>query len=136
MRWLLTIVLFFAGWAAMAQSQDGEVLQRMKRFHSLLVDDRFYIDQYLDDSLSYGHSNGWVENKKEFLEDLGGKIIYHSFREDSIRVTVHDKVAYARFIADVDVTMEGRRSQFHLRVLEVWVKDRKSWKLFARQAIK
>jgi ketosteroid isomerase-like protein len=136
MRFLLTIVLFFTSWVAVAQKQEGEVVQRVREFHALIVAGGPAIDQYIDDSLSYGHSNGWIENKKEFLSDLGKMIIYHAYREDSINVSVNNNVAHARFVADVDATLNGKRSQFHLRVLEVWVKNKKGWKLFARQAVK
>lgn len=128
------VILFFASKVAVAQ--NDKLVLRIQQFHGLMVEGGASIGQYIDDSLSYGHSNGWIENKKEFLEDLGSKITYHSFKEDSMRVTVHDKVAYARFTADVDATLEGRRLQFHLRVLEVWVERGKDWKLFARQAVK
>lgn len=136
MRILLTILLFFVSWTTIAQKQEGEVLQRLKQFHESMVRGGAAVEQYIDDSLSYGHSNGWIENKKEFLSDLGNMIVYHSYKEDSMRVSVNENMAHARFVADVDVTLNGKRSQFHLRVLEVWVKSKKSWKLFARQAIK
>lgn len=136
MRLVLTIGLFFVSWIAAAQKQEAEVLQRLKQFHESIVRGGPGIDQYIDDSLSYGHSNGWIENKKEFLSDLGSKIVYHSYKEDSIHVSAGSKVAHARFVADVDATLNGTRMQFHLRVLEVWVKEDKNWKLFARQAIK
>src|SRR5688572_950654 len=136
MKIRLLIILFFASMLASAQKKEAEVLDRMKRFHQLLVEDRFYIDQYVDDSLSYGHSNGWVENKKEFYANLGEKIVYHSFKEDSMQVSVNKNMAHARFVADIDATLNGKRTVFHLKVLEVWVRSGKSWKLFARQAIK
>lgn len=122
--------------SSVAVAQKDQLVLRIHQFHELMTKGDAAIGKYLDDSLSYGHSNGWIENKKEFLEDLGGKITYHSFREDSMQVTIHDKVAYTRFVADVEATLGGKRSQFYLRVLEVWVQRGKDWKLFARQAVK
>ena len=136
MRFFLTIILFFTSWIVVAQKQESDVLQRMKRFHDVMVQKRFYIDQYLDDSLTYGHSNGWIENKKEFLSNLGNKITYHSIKEDSISVTVNNRMAHVRFVAVIDATLDGKQSQFRLKVMEVWAKKKNSWKLFARQAIK
>lgn len=136
MRFCAVILLFFVSLGAIAQKQETKLEKQINRFHQLLTEPRFYIDQYVDDSLSYGHSNGWIENKKEFLDDLGTRIVYHTFKADSMRVARHGKVAYARFSADIEATLDGKRSRFHLRVLEVWVKKGNSWKLFARQAIK
>ena len=88
-------------------------------------------------ALSYGHSNGWVETKKELIEHLeSGYMEYNSFREDSIKVEVNGNVAHARFIAEINATMSGKEFTFQLRVLEVWVKKGKRWVLFARQAVR
>ena len=135
MRWLLTIGLFFTAWITGAQTRHNEVGQRIKLFHEAMVTGSGAA-QYLDDSLTYGHSNGWVEDKKAFLADLGSLITYHAFGQDSLQISVNGDAAYARFVADVDATLNGRRMQFHLRVLEVWIKRETVWKLFARQAIK
>lgn len=135
MRTALIIILLFAGIAAF--SQDGkDVVNTMKRFHVEMTKEKPLVEKYLDDSLSYGHSNGWVENRKEFFEDLGHKIVYHSVKEDSIKVSVNGAVAHIRFIADADVSLEGKRNIFHLKVLEVWVKRENEWRLFARQAVR
>ncbi|MET0392851.1 MAG: nuclear transport factor 2 family protein [Chitinophagaceae bacterium] len=135
MRLLLTIGLFFTAWIAGAQSRQNEVAQRVKLFHQAMVAGSGAAE-YLDDSLTYGHSNGWVEDKKAFLADLGSLITYHAFGQDSLQISVSGDAAYARFVADVDATLNGKRMQFHLRVLEVWIKRGTVWKLFARQAIK
>jgi hypothetical protein len=45
-------------------------------------------------------------------------------------------MANARFTADLNVTLKGNTSTFHLKVLEVWVKKGSRWILFARQAVK
>ena len=129
------IVLFICG---NVNAQDQAVLKRMKRLHELMVADRFYVDQYIDDSLSYGHSNGWIENRKEFYENLGNKLIYHSFAEDSINITVHKNIAHVRFNADIDVSLDGKRAVYKLKVMEVWVRHgkKREWDLFARQAVK
>jgi FKBP-type peptidyl-prolyl cis-trans isomerase 2 len=95
------------------------------------------INQQTDKALSYGHSNGWVETKKELIEHLeSGYMGYNSFREDSIKVEVNGTVAHARFIADINAMMSGKEFTFQLRVLEVWVKKGKRWVLFARQAVR
>lgn len=135
MRWLMAIVLFFSGFLAIAQ-QETNVVQRMKEFHELMVKGSSSVKQYLDDSLSYGHSNGWIENKKDFIFDLGSRIDYHSIKEDSIHAGVNGKVAHIRFIGLFDATLDGKQNQFRLRVLEIWVKKKKGWKIFARQAVR
>ena len=129
------LVLFFCGNSA---AQGQAVLKRMKKLHELMVTDRFYVDQYVDDSLTYGHSNGWVESRKEFYENLGSRLVYHSITEDSVEVKVNGNYAQVRFNGDFDVTMGGHRAVYKLKVLEVWVRKNKKddWDLFARQAVR
>jgi hypothetical protein len=134
MRKCLFIILLYGN--VQAGAQDSKIVQRMKSFHRYMVQNSFVIDTYIHDSLTYGHSNGWIENAKEFRADLGSVIVYHSIREDSIGTTVSGKTVCIRFIADIDATLRGVRSKFRLRVLEVWVKSRNNWKIIARQAIK
>jgi hypothetical protein len=132
---LYVFLIFFLTSAA---KKTGGVLDRMYGFHQILVEkpDDSVLDQYLHNDLSYGHSNGWIENRKEFREHLTTKYIeYHSFKEDSIHVVQGGKIAYIRFIGDIDATLNGKRLNFHLKVLEVWVK-KNDWQLLARQAVK
>lgn len=133
---ILVIGLFFFYGSMAAQPVENKLIDRMKSFHQLMISKRFYINQYVDDSLTYGHSNGWVESCSEFLSNLGRKMEYHSIKEDSVRVSVHQHIAHIRFVADIDVSMNGNRNTYHLKVLEVWVKRSKNWKIFARQAVR
>ncbi len=136
MRFFPIISLLFTSWIAIAQKDEEKVLHQLKGFHEALIKDKLLVPQYLDDSLTYGHSNGWVETKTNLINNLGNKITYHSIKEDSINVVVNNKIAHARFIAIIDATMDGKPNQFRLKVMEVWVKNKKKWKLFARQAIR
>lgn len=110
----------------------------MKEFHQALVDRQTTsLNQHTDKALSYGHSNGWVETKADLIKDLEtGYIVYHSYKEDSLNIVVNGNMANVRFIADIRATLQGKTSDFHLKVLEVWVKKGKRWLLFARQAVK
>ena len=61
---------------------------------------------------------------------------YNSYKEDSVQVVINGNVAHARFVADIAATLNGKEGNFHLKVLEVWVRKGKRWLLFARQAVK
>ena len=138
MKFFVTIVLFCWQMAGLAQTDEVKLTSTLKEFHQALVNkNTMSINQQTDKLLSYGHSNGWVETKKELIEHLeSGYMEYNSFREDSIKVEVNGTVAHARFIADINATMSGKEFTFQLRVLEVWVKKGKRWVLFARQAVR
>lgn len=138
MRGIVTIVLFFTSLVVAAQTAEDKLATTIKEFHQALVKkNTVSINQQTDKAISYGHSNGWVETKAEMIRNLEtGYLTYRSFKEDSLQVTINGNVAHARFIADIEATLNQKDSQFHLKVLEVWVKKGKRWLLFARQAVK
>ena len=138
MKKLVTILFLFTVVGCSAQTVEEKLMATLKEFHQALVNkNTVFINQQTDKALSYGHSNGWVETKSEMISDLEtGYIVYHSYKEDSLNITVNGNMANARFTADLNVTLKGNTSAFHLKVLEVWVKKGKRWILFARQAVK
>jgi hypothetical protein len=159
-KFLLIALLLTTGFSVSAQSGDGpkgvsggdpcgsdwrgspgenaQLLTTMRNFHRQLVLKKIQcIQKSVHDSLSYGHSNGWIENKAELTQNiLNEYITYHSFKEDSIQVVRDGNTAYIRFIADIEATLNSKRSTFHLKVFEVWVKRNDEWVLFARQAVR
>ena len=138
MKKLLTILFFFTVAFTNAQTDEAKLISTLKEFHQALINkNTVSINQQTDKALSYGHSNGWVETKAEVIKDLEtGYISYQSFKEDSITVAINGNMANVRFVADITATMKATTSNFHLKVLEVWVKKGKRWVLFARQAIR
>lgn len=138
MKSSLTILFFFLVAFASAQTDEEKLITTVKEFHQALVNkNTVSINQQTDKALSYGHSNGWVENKTDIIKDLEtGYISYQSFKEDSVSVLINGNMANVRFNADITATMKATTSNFHLKVLEVWVKKGKRWVLFARQAVK
>lgn len=138
MKFFVTICFLVLQLGVYAQTDEEKLTSALKEFHVALVKkNTVSINQQTDKALSYGHSNGWIETKKELMEHLEtGYMGYNSFREDSIKVEVNGNLAHARFIADINATMSGKEFTFKLRVLEVWVKKGKRWVLFARQAIR
>jgi hypothetical protein len=138
MKFVLTVILFFVSFVALAQTDEDKLTATVKEFHQALVKkNTISINQQTDKALSYGHSNGWVETKADIIKDLEtGYISYQSYKEDSITVLINGNMANVRFVADITATMKEATNAYHLKVLEVWVKKGKRWVLFARQAVK
>lgn len=91
------------------------------------------LGEYVHDSLRYGHSNGWIETKNDFLNS---KVTYNKITADSLELMLDHQTACIRYKGDFDVTMNGNRNTIHLSVLEVWMKKNKQWVLLARQAVR
>ena len=134
----MTILFLLISVFATAQTDEEKLTVTLKEFHQALVaKNTVSINQQTDKALSYGHSNGWVESKNDIIKNLeSGYLDYHSYKEDSMEVVVNGTMAHARFVADINVTLNGNTGNYHLKVLEVWVKKGKRWILFARQAVK
>jgi len=138
MKKISSLLLLFSFVFANAQTEEEKLTTALKEFHQSLVNkNTTSINQQTDKALSYGHSNGWVETKADVIKDLEtGYLVYHSYKEDSLTITINETMANARFVADIKATMNGNDTNVHLKVLEVWVKKGKRWILFARQGVK
>jgi len=138
LRTRITILFLFIAVCCNAQTDEEKLTTTLKEFHQALVNkNTASINQQTDKVLSYGHSNGWIQTKADVIKDLEtGYIVYHSYKEDSLNIVMNGNMANARFVADVNATLKGSTVNFHLKVLEVWVKKGKRWILFARQAVK
>ena len=138
MKRILLLLLVFSFVLANAQTEEEKLTATLKEFHQALVNkNTASINQQTDKALSYGHSNGWVETKADVIKDLEtGYLVYHSYKEDSLNLTINESMANARFVADINATLNGNTNTIHLKVLEVWVKKGKRWLLFARQAVR
>lgn len=139
MKFLFIISCLTASIAGFTQTSDEvKLTATVKEFHQALVKkNTISLNQQTDKALSYGHSNGWVESKVDLIKDLEtGYISYQQYKEDSINILINGTMANVRFAADITATQKGIVNNFHLKVLEVWVKKSNRWVLFARQAVK
>ena len=121
-----------------AQTDEEKLVTTIKEFHQALVKkNTVSINQQTDKALSYGHSNGWVETKTDMIKNIETNYIsYNSIKEDSMNMVINGNMANARFVSDINVTLNGNNMMIHLKVLEVWVRKGKRWLLFARQAVR
>lgn len=134
---LLFLVLQFAGFAQ--STEELKLTQTVKEFHQAIrTKNTISINQQTDKAMIYGHSDGWVENKNEFIKNLEtGNIRYQRITEDSITITINGNLANVRFISDISAANKDEEyKNYHLKVLQVWVKKSNRWVLFARQSVK
>jgi hypothetical protein len=138
MRTIFCILICWISVVTSGQTESIKLEKTIKEFHQALVlKNTVSLNQQTDKALSYGHSNGWVELKTDLLKNIEtGYLDYKEFTEDSLSISINGNMANARFIANIDVALNGKQSLYRLKVLEVWVKKGKRWILFARQAVK
>lgn len=136
MKKLLIISLFFVSYVSFGQSSSlTEAVDNLDK--ALVAKDTAVLKQILHKDLSYGHSNAWVETKKELLEDLfNGKLNYRKIETTDIKWTANKDFASVRSTTEVEYLLDGKEGKLKLHVLQVWVKANKGWQLLARQSTK
>ena len=94
--------------------------------------------ELVSEDVSFGHSNGWVQNFDDFKKDFESKkVSYKSieqtdlseFKRNKKTVSLRRKVKVSGIYKVYDFEMT-------LSLLEIWIKKMKSWRLWSRQAIK
>ena len=140
MKHLFTICLLFVSVISFAQVDSISLKQAMLDLDKALVTkDEKALVQLLHTEVSYGHSNGWVQNKMDIINDLkSGKLIYDKIENTSVNiVAINNNWATVR----TSTNATGRSTtiptfELKLHVLQVWLKTKNGWQLLARQSTK
>lgn len=123
-----------------SQTDESKVLQKVKDLNDAIFvrKDGNAIQALVSDKLSYGHSDAKIEDKATMVQNaVGNKITYKNVETLSPTVVVENNTAIARHILQgVQTDSTGKAGPLSLQVLQVWVKEKKEWKLFGRQAVK
>jgi len=139
MRSLFTIALFFTSLIATAQIDSAGLKTTMQQLDkSLLGKDEAVLKQVLHKNVSYGHSNGWIQSKDDILNDFkSGKLVYNKIENNSVRiVNISDKWATVTTNTNAEGVVNGNAFKLVLQVMQVWMKTKKGWQLYARQSAK
>jgi hypothetical protein len=139
MRLLFTICLFFSGLIVVAQTDSVSLKDAMSSLdNALLRKDEKALQQLLHKEVSYGHSNGWVQSKNDILADFkSGKLLYSKIENSTVIIVAQNKKwATVRTNTNAEGEIDHKAFQLKLHVLQVWMKTKKGWQLFARQSTK
>jgi hypothetical protein len=123
---------------ARAQSADEKaVAQAVEALTKAMLDvDRARLEALTADQLSYGHSAGRIENKKQFVDALLSR--ESAFRRIDLSdqtVSLVDNEAVVRHLFTAEtVDPSGKTTPVRIGVLQVWQKQGGDWRLLARQA--
>jgi hypothetical protein len=139
------LLLLFATTLAMAQDVDEEVADSILLKEAMDNLDRAFLQRdtvalqaILHPQISYGHSNGWVENKKTLVADVvKGFLVYKKLNSENVSVAfLNRNWAMVRTSTKVTGSLGGKDLDATLHILEMWTRSRKGWQLVARQSTK
>ncbi len=89
------------------------------------------------EKLSYGHSGGLVENQDQFIEKFKtGASDFVTIELKNQTISISRKIAIVRHELHATSNDNNKPGEVHLRILLVFEKDGKEWKMLARQAVK
>ena len=104
---------------------------------AMLAADRAKLETLVADQLSYGHSGGVVETKKQFVDVVAGKkTTYKTITVSDPSVTIAGDNAIHRHIFAAEFESDGKPGTAKIGVMQVWRKSGGNWKLLARQAFR
>jgi hypothetical protein len=141
MRFMLLSTLLLSVFAApvLAQSKDEQaVAAAVESLRKALIDpEKATLDALVADELTYGHSNGNLQDKAAFEEALLNKssdFVTIDLTNQTVKVV--GNTAWVRHTLTATTNDGGKPGNAHLSVLTVWVKQKGQWRLLARQAVK
>jgi hypothetical protein len=106
---------------------------------AMVSGDEKALNALTDDHLTYGHSHGMLQDKATFVKFLvgpkaPGKFNWIKISNQTIDV-VNSHIAWVRHTFDAqNEEPSGKITKAHIILLQVWMKEKGSWKLLARQA--
>ena len=142
---LLLVVLMLLNILAFGQSSTQPITKDEKAVAmvveqltaAMINADSLSLDNLCSATLSYGHSSGHVEGKKEFIEKItSGRSDFVTIDLSEQSIQISGKTAIVRHNLHAKTMDKGNPGEVNLKVMLVWQKLHGKWKLLARQAVK
>ena len=135
---LLFCLFFFVGFSQTYSKKEKVILIQASKLDSLMENNDSKILELFSDDVSFGHSNGWIQNKDDFKKDFeSGKVKYQSVKQTELKeLKIKNKFANVRRIIAVKGLYKNETFEMKLSVLEFWIQQKGIWKLWSRQSVK
>jgi ketosteroid isomerase-like protein len=116
----------------------GDVLAAIEEYRKAMVDGNgARLLEMSADDMSFGHANGVVQTKVEFVKSVVDKAeVFKSIKLYDHSIRVSGDLAIARHTFDADVFFQGKDQNFLLSIIQTWRKEDGRWRLFVRQSFK
>jgi hypothetical protein len=115
-----------------AVAQNIEILRKAQ-----LEADRAKLAEVTSEQVSYGHSDGRVETKEQFINGvMTRKQVVKSIAFPDLKLSVVGNAAIVRHIYLSESELDGKATTTRIGALQVWQKQDGAWKLLARQGFR
>ena len=127
-----------AGLADAQGAEETAVAQSVEALRKAQLEaDRTALERVASAQISYGHSDGRVETKEQFIHGvMTRKQVVKSLAFPELKVAVVGTTAIARHIYLAESELDGKATTTRIGALQVWQKQDGAWKLLARQGFR
>ncbi|TVQ48661.1 MAG: nuclear transport factor 2 family protein [Saprospirales bacterium] len=135
--WFVISLSGFTFTQSITYNQDSQLLIELhqKKFDFMIALELDSLRPLLHPELQYIHSNGWIEDKKEVLDNLkSGYLTYNALDYKEAEVRFFGETAIITGLAEFNVALEGRQIVLDLLYSETWYKSDYGWQLIHRHA--
>ena len=124
--------------AEAAAGDEAALMQAIETLREgVLKQDKAKLDQVTASQISYGHSDGRVETKEQFINGvMTRKQTVKSLTFPELKVFAAGDVAVARHIYLGESELDGKQTTTRIGALQIWQKQDGAWKLLARQGFR
>lgn len=107
------------------------------RTEATVAADTATLERVLADDLSYGHANGRLQGKNEFLESLRtGALRYRAFTTDETAARAYGCAGIVTGKAAAEIDSGGQSDSFKLRYTATYARQHGRWVLVAYQSVR
>jgi hypothetical protein len=130
--------LLLSGSAVAEAGDEAAVTESVETLRRALLEaDKGKLEQVASAQISYGHSDGRVQTKEQFIDGvMTRKQVVKSLTFPELKVAVVGNAAIARHIYLSQSELDGKATTTRIGALQVWQKQDGGWKLLARQGFR
>jgi ketosteroid isomerase-like protein len=133
-----TAMIGMAAATPAAACETDEILAAVEDYRKAMVDgNSAHLLELSHDDMSFGHANGVVQTKVEFVKTVVDKAeVFHSIKLYDHKIKVSGDLAIARHTFDASLNFQGKDLDLVLSIVQTWKKEDGRWRLFVRQSFK
>lgn len=135
----LKVILVLCLVSNFVTAQDTSLLKQqvIKLNEALVAKDSIVLKQLLHPKLSFGHSNGWVQNFSDVFADMNsGKLQYKKTEASVTNINFTKKWAVVISNGLFEGNVSGTNFSLKLHVMQTWIWVKNKWVMVSRQSTK
>ncbi|MCT2408740.1 nuclear transport factor 2 family protein [Chryseobacterium antibioticum] len=117
--------------------ENQKLLGSIRLLDTYLQNNDERIVDILQPDVSFGHSNGWIQNFEDFKKDFSSKkVTYKEIQQTEFsEIKKYKNTVSIRRKIKVSGTYKNQDFEMKLALLEIWIRKKAVWKLWSRQSV-